>query len=124
MTGAAGFIGSHLSEALIKEGHSVVGLDAFIDYYPRANKERNLTWLREQPNFTFFECDLRTDKLEPMLQDVDVIYHIAAMPGLLASWTKFDLYMTCNIQATHRLLEAARNQGHIQQFIHASTSSI
>lgn len=124
ITGAAGFIGSHLSEALVKAGHSVVGLDAFIDYYPRANKEDNLSWLRTQPNFTFLECDLRHDDLTSALEGVDVIYHLAAMPGLLMSWTKFDLYTTCNIQATQRLLEAARNQGNIRQFIHASTSSI
>jgi nucleoside-diphosphate-sugar epimerase len=124
VTGAAGFIGSHLCEALVADGHEVVGLDAFIPYYPRLLKERNLQFLSQQPNFTFLECDLRTDELAPALSGIDVLFHLGAMPGLLASWQNFDLYATCNIQATQRLLEAVRLNGHVQQFIYASTSSI
>ncbi|MEO8285380.1 MAG: NAD-dependent epimerase/dehydratase family protein [Chloroflexota bacterium] len=124
VTGAAGFIGSHLSEALLAEGHSVVGLDAFIPYYPRSVKEANLAWLSEQPNFTFYELDLRSDDLSAALDGVDVVFHIAAMGGLLLSWTNFDLYMTCNIQATQRLLEASRLASGVKQFIYASTSSV
>jgi nucleoside-diphosphate-sugar epimerase len=124
VTGAAGFIGSHLCEALIAEGNSVVGVDAFIPYYPRAIKEGNLTTLRHNPGFTFRVCDLRVDDLADALDGVDVIFHLAATPGLILSWTDFDLYMTCNIQATHRLLEAACVAGTIRAFIHASTSSI
>ncbi len=124
VTGAAGFIGSHLCEALIAEGHSVVGLDAFIPYYPRQVKEANLSWLREQSGFTFYELDLRSDDLSAALEGVDTVFHIAAMGGLLLSWTNFDLYMTCNIQATQRLLEATRQAGSARQFIYASTSSV
>lgn len=124
VTGAAGFIGSHLSEALIKNGHEVVGIDAFVPYYPRPLKEHNLGWLQQQPAFTFHACDLRTDELDAVLDGVDGVFHLAAMPGLLASWVNFDLYVSCNIQATHRLLEAARKIDSIRQFIHASTSSI
>jgi nucleoside-diphosphate-sugar epimerase len=124
VTGAAGFIGSHLCEALVRDGQDVVGLDAFIPYYPRALKERNLQFLSQQPNFIFFERDLRTDELAPALDGVNVIFHLAAMPGLLASWKNFDLYATCNVQATQHLLEAARINGRVQQFIYASTSSI
>jgi nucleoside-diphosphate-sugar epimerase len=124
VTGAAGFIGSHLCDALLASGGEVVGLDAFIPYYPRAVKERNLTGLRLQPRFRFHQLDLRADDLRPALTGVDVIFHIAAMGGLLASWTDFDLYLTCNVQATQRLLEAARRQERVRQFIHASTSSI
>jgi nucleoside-diphosphate-sugar epimerase len=102
----------------------VVGLDAFIPYYPRAVKERNLEGLRRQERFVFHELDLRTDDLAPALDGVEVVFHIAAMGGLLLSWTHFDAYMTCNIQATQRLLEAARQHGGIRQWIHASTSSI
>jgi nucleoside-diphosphate-sugar epimerase len=101
-----------------------VGLDAFIPYYPRAVKEANLTWLRGQPGFAFQELDLRSDDLSAALEGVEVVFHIAAMGGLLLSWTNFDLYMTCNIQATQRLLEAARLAGSVRQFIYASTSSI
>jgi UDP-glucuronate 4-epimerase len=124
VTGAAGFIGSHLCEALLVEGHEVAGLDAFIPYYPRAVKEANLAGLSAEPRFTFYERDLRSDDLSEPLEGVEVVFHIAAMGGLLLSWTNFDLYMTCNVQATQRLLEAARQSGSVKQFIHASTSSI
>jgi nucleoside-diphosphate-sugar epimerase len=124
VTGAAGFIGSHLCDGLLAEGHEVVGLDAFIPYYPRAVKEHNLQTVRAHPRFTFYELDLRRDDLAAPLEGVEVIFHLAAMGGLLVSWRDFDSYMTCNIQATQRLLEAARRAGTVRQFIHASTSSI
>jgi len=124
VTGAAGFIGSHLCEALIAAGHEVVGVDAFIPYYPREVKEANLAWLRGQPQFVFHELDLRSDDLSAALEGVEVVFHIAAMGGLLLSWTNFDLYLTCNILATQRLLEATRGAGSVRQFVYASTSSI
>ncbi|HEY8323570.1 MAG TPA: NAD-dependent epimerase/dehydratase family protein [Ktedonobacterales bacterium] len=124
VTGAAGFIGSHLCEALLADGMEVVGLDAFIPYYSRAIKESNLAAGRQHPAFTFHELDLRADDLSAALDGVEVIFHIAAMPGLLASWKQFDMYMTCNVQATQRLLQAASDSGRIRQFIHASTSSV
>lgn len=123
VTGAAGFIGSHVAEALLADGHTVVGLDCFTDYYPRPVKEQNLAGLRATPGFTFFETDLRADNLAPCLDGVDVVFHQAAMAGLLKSWTHFDAYMTCNIQATQRLLEASR-AATVRHFIHASTSSV
>ncbi len=124
VTGAAGFIGSHLCETLLDQSHAVVGLDAFIPYYPRAIKESNLAVARQHPHFSFHECDLRNDDLSSIVRGVDVVFHLGAMPGLVASWTEFDLYMTCNIQATQRLLEAVRQHGQVQQFIYASTSSV
>ena len=123
VTGAAGFIGSHLAEALVAQGHRVVGLDCFTDYYPRPLKERNLTALRQTPGFTFVEADLRTAELAPLMDGVETVFHQAAMAGLLKSWTSFDQYMTCNILATQRLLEASRQVG-VRHFIHASTSSV
>lgn len=124
VTGAAGFIGSHLCETLLADGHEVVGLDAFIPYYPRGIKESNLDGFREHPKFSFHEMDLRNDDLAPALEGVDTVFHLAAMGGLLLSWVRFDLYVSCNIQATQRLLEAVRNSGGVSQFIYASTSSI
>ncbi len=107
VTGAAGFVGSTLSEQLIAKGHEVVGLDAFVPYYPRPLKEQNLAGLTQAPGFTFHELDLRGDDLAAALDGVEVVFHLAAQAGLLRSWQEFDSYMTCNIQATQRLLEAA-----------------
>lgn len=123
VTGAAGFVGSHLSEALVARGIEVVGLDAFIPYYPREVKLNNLAGLRDQPRFRFVEADLRQADLVPLLDGCDTVFHLAAMPGLMKSWSEFALYNTCNEDATLRLLEAARTT-RPGQFIHISTSSV
>lgn len=123
VTGAAGFIGSHLCAELLRKGHTVRGLDAFIPFYPRAIKERNLQGLEPSARFSFHELDLRSGDIVPLLQDVDVVFHLAAMAGLPLSWADFDLYMTCNVQATQRLLEAVRGT-ELKQFIYGSTSSV
>jgi nucleoside-diphosphate-sugar epimerase len=124
VTGAAGFIGSHLCERLLQDGHQVVGLDAFIPYYPRAVKESNLAALRGRPGFAMQALDLRSDPLGPLLDGVEVVFHLAAMPGLPRSWTDFDLYEGCNVTATQRLLEAVRQRGALRRFVHVSTSSV
>jgi nucleoside-diphosphate-sugar epimerase len=124
VTGAAGFIGSHLCERLVHDGHTVVGLDAFIPYYPRPFKERNLAWLREQRLFAFHELDLRSDSLDAAVDGVEVIFHIAAMAGLAKSWTDFSLYESCNFTATRRLVEAVLRQPKPARLIYASTSSV
>jgi nucleoside-diphosphate-sugar epimerase len=123
VTGAAGFIGSHLSEALLAAGHDVVGVDAFIDYYPRAVKEANLAVARAEDRFTFHELDLRTADLEALVDGADAVVHLAAMPGLVRSWTDVELYTTCNLLATHRLIEAVLQRG-VPRLLHASTSSV
>jgi nucleoside-diphosphate-sugar epimerase len=123
VTGAAGFIGSHLSEALLAAGHDVVGVDAFIDYYPRTVKEANLGAARADRRFAFHELDLRTADLESLVDGADAVIHLAAMPGLVRSWTDVELYTTCNLLATHRLIEAVLRRG-VPRLLHASTSSI
>jgi len=122
VTGAAGFIGSFLSEELIAQGHEVVGVDAFIPYYPREIKEKNLTALKESDAFTFHEIDLREAELEPVIDGADTVFHLAAMAGLMLSWDNFDLYNSCNLNATQRLAAAAKNVK-LPQLIVGSTSS-
>ena len=124
VTGAAGFIGSHLCERLMHDGHDVVGLDSFIPYYPRALKEANLRGLLTHPHFRFHALDLREDNLEHALAGTDVVVHLAAMPGLVRSWTDFDLYNSCNLMATNRLLEAVGGNTTLKRFIYGSTSSV
>lgn len=124
VTGAAGFIGSQLCERLLRDGHTVSGLDAFIPYYAPEAKQRNLSTALAHPAFRFHRLDLRTDPLDETLTGVDVIFHLAAMPGLTASWTDFDLYQSCNITATQRLLEALRRAGQATRLVVISTSSV
>ncbi|HMF14346.1 MAG TPA: NAD-dependent epimerase/dehydratase family protein [Gemmataceae bacterium] len=124
VTGAAGFIGSHLCERLLHAGHAVVGLDAFIPYYPRSIKETNLAAARSHRWFSFHNLDLRHDPLDEVLGGVEIVFHLGAMAGLVKSWTDFDLYESCNITGTQRLLEAVRRLPALHRFIYASTSSV
>lgn len=123
VTGAAGFVGSQLCAALLARGHAVVGVDAFIPYYPRPLKERNLLPLAAQDGFSFHEIDLRTANLAPLLAGADAVFHLAAQAGLLRSWREFDAYMTCNVLATQRLLDAAV-AAQVRHFLQISTSSV
>lgn len=123
VTGVAGFIGSTLAESLVADGHEVVGIDAFIPYYPREVKEANLERLRDDSRFRFAELDLRSADLGPCLEGADAVIHEAAMAGLMRSWTDLELYASCNILATNRLIEASM-EAKIGRFVLASTSSV
>jgi UDP-glucuronate 4-epimerase len=124
VTGAAGFIGSHLSEALCASGHNVLGLDCITDYYDPKEKQRNLAALSQQPGFRFEQVDLRTADLRPLLDQAAVVFHQAGQPGVRKSWsTGFNDYCEHNVKATQRLLEAAKAV-ETPRFVYASSSSV
>lgn len=124
VTGCAGFIGSTLSEALLREGHSVLGVDCFTDYYPKRVKLANLKDLRNAEGFEFVEADLASAKLPPLVKGVEVVFHLAAQPGVRASWgATFGHYIKDNILATQRLLEALKGRP-LERLVYASSSSI
>ena len=123
VTGAAGFIGSHLVEALLERGHRVVGIDGFVDSYEREVKVQNLLGALGDRHFEFVELDLRTDDVRPWVEDVDVVVNEAAFAGLPRSWTDVESYVGCNLLAVQRLVVAALDAG-VSRFVQASTSSV
>jgi UDP-glucose 4-epimerase len=124
VTGAAGFIGSHLSEKLISGGHQVTGVDSFLDYYPRRIKESNLEKLKSSSGFELIEGNILDINWGPVLSETDVVYHLAAQAGVRASWSKnFVVYTKNNIEATQLLLEESK-KSKIKKFVYASTSSV
>jgi len=124
ITGAAGFIGSHVSHLLLSQGHEVTGLDSFNEeLYPRDPKESNLQRIGESNNFTFVEKNIVTSNISDEVHWADVIIHEAAMPGLVKSWDVFDQYSLANLTGTQRILEAIRDSPKTH-LVHASTSSV
>ncbi|MBX7136697.1 MAG: NAD-dependent epimerase/dehydratase family protein [Oligoflexia bacterium] len=125
VTGAAGFIGSTLCERLLRDGHTVRAIDSFVEYYPRALKEQNLSLALKQPGFQFLEGDLAASNLKDLLKDVEVVFHQAAQAGVRASWGRyFQSYTHNNITATQALLEGCQGLKHLRKFIFASSSSV
>jgi len=124
VTGAAGFVGSHLVESLLRDGLEVTGVDAFVDYYPRTVKERNLARARDHRAFRFVEGRVQDLDLGPLLEGASHVYHLAAQAGVRASWGRdFALYTDHNVLATQRLLEAALAAGR-PRIVYASSSSV
>jgi UDP-glucose 4-epimerase len=124
VTGAAGFIGSHLSRRLLSEGYDVRGIDAFIDFYPKWIKEKNLMPLMENSNFKFYPGNINTIDLSEIFDGAEILFHQAAQAGVRSSWGQsFSVYTQCNISATQRLLEKARAYP-IKKFVFASSSSV
>jgi UDP-glucose 4-epimerase len=125
VTGVAGFIGSHLAERLLKEGHAVVGIDCFTDYYSRSIKEGNVAKLLTLPGFTFIEGNLLTlRELHDLLKGAHYIFHQAAQAGVRSSWgDQFEIYTNLNVLATQKLLEACKGLS-IEKFVYASSSSV
>ena len=124
VTGAAGFIGSHLSEHLIHAGHTVVGIDVFTDYYPRDRKEHNLASLRKSDRFTLVETALADAEWSRLLDDTTWVFHLAAQAGVRKSWGRdFHVYTVNNVEGTQILLEACKGRP-IHRFVYASSSSV
>jgi UDP-glucose 4-epimerase len=124
VTGAAGFIGSHLTESLLADGHEVTGVDAFTDYYARSAKEHNLEKSRGHRAFRLVEGRLQDLDLRPVLEHAGQVFHLAAQAGVRASWGReFAHYTEHNVLATQRLLEAALAAGG-PRVVYASSSSV
>ncbi|MDZ4804451.1 MAG: NAD-dependent epimerase/dehydratase family protein [Candidatus Eisenbacteria bacterium] len=124
VTGAAGFIGSHLTEALLLAGWRVRGADCLTSYYPVAFKKANLTAIGDNDDFEFMEIDLKTADMDFLCQDVSVVFHQAAQPGVRASWgSEFEVYLRENILVTQRLLEHFKEKP-LRKFVYASSSSV
>ena len=121
VTGAAGFIGSHLAERLAGLGHEVVGVDCFTDYYSRELKEMNAEEVRAA-GVRLVELDLAEDPLDGVLEGAEFVYHCAAQPGIDAA-TPFESYLRNNVLATRRLAEAAIAPA-LKCFVNISTSSV
>lgn len=123
VTGAAGFIGSNLVDALLTAGHRVIGVDCFTDYYSPARKQMNLADAMRRRPFTLIRADLDVCDLDAMLDGVDAVFHLAAQPGVRGSWgVNFETYAHRNLIVTQRLLEALAR--HPVPTVMASTSSV
>jgi nucleoside-diphosphate-sugar epimerase len=124
VTGAAGFIGSHLTGALLDRGAEVTGLDCFTDYYPRFVKDSNLAVNAGRPGFRFIEGSLQHTDLAALLEGKTHVFHLAAQAGVRKSWgADFRIYTELNIDATQRLLEACVGRT-LHRVVYASSSSV
>lgn len=125
VTGAAGFIGSHLAQSLLEDGCAVIGLDSFTDYYDPDLKEDNVKELREYSGFELVRGDLNELDLGQYLDQVDCVFHLAAQAGVRASWgDEFEHYLRDNIRATQTLLESIKTTNRPIPVSMASSSSV
>ena len=124
VTGAAGFIGSHLVESLCRSGHEVIAVDCFTDYYDPEAKRDNARIVERASSLSIDERDLASAPLDDLLAGVDAIIHLAGQPGVRLSWSEhFALYISQNLLTTQRLLEGAVRGG-VKRLILASSSSV
>jgi nucleoside-diphosphate-sugar epimerase len=124
VTGAAGFIGSHLVERLLAAGHEVTGVDALTMFYDPTQKQHNIQPFLTNDHFRFLARDLRRCELESIVSGVDVVFHLAGQPGVRPSWEQgFTEYVEQNVLVTQRLLEVCRSTP-VRRFVYASSSSI
>ena len=124
ITGGAGFIGSSLAKRLADEGHQILIADSLTPYYDPAQKRANLVPVRDRPGVRVVEADLVFADLDALLDDIDVVFHQAAQPGVRRSWDTFGSYVAANITVTQRLLDAVLRRGGVRCFVYASSSSV
>jgi nucleoside-diphosphate-sugar epimerase len=125
ITGAAGFIGSHLAERCLEQGHSVLGVDSLTSYYEPELKRANSEHLRSHMSWTFLEGDIVDLDLDSLLDGIDIVFHLAAQTGVRSSWGQtFGAYVDSNVIALQRLLEASRSSTALERFVFASSSSV
>lgn len=125
VTGVAGFIGSHIAEALVQRGSEVIGIDQFNDYYDRQLKQSNIANLQQNSRFKLIKANIEDLDWVKLLQTADVVYHQAAQAGVRASWGDgFQQYTARNINATQVILEAAKLVKSLKRIVYASSSSV
>ena len=125
VTGAAGFIGSHLSEKLLENGFKVIGIDCFTDYYSKEIKKNNMISFQNNKNFKLIENDLMKIDLTSIIKESEFLFHEAGQPGVRASWgEQFDTYVKDNILVTQKILESAKKVKTLEKIVMASSSSI
>ncbi|MDD4271993.1 MAG: GDP-mannose 4,6-dehydratase [Patescibacteria group bacterium] len=122
ITGAAGFIGSHLAERLAELGHEVIGVDSLADYYSIDLKKNNVKDITEK-GVKFYQIDLLDDKIKEICQGVEVVYHLAAQPGI-SDQVPLETYVRNNILATDKLIKAMENSASLKLLVYVSTSSV
>jgi nucleoside-diphosphate-sugar epimerase len=125
ITGAAGFIGSHLTEACLERGWKVTAIDSLTTYYSPTDKVRNAERFSRHSDCLYLEQDLLDVDLDLLVRDVQVVFHLAGQAGVRASWGQgFDAYTQLNVTALQRVLEAARGARELTKFVFASSSSV
>ncbi|MBD3278536.1 MAG: NAD-dependent epimerase/dehydratase family protein [Candidatus Aegiribacteria sp.] len=129
VTGCAGFIGSHLTDRLLENNNTVVGIDCFRDFYSREIKKKNLEAATQNPLFNLFEIDLSKDDLPDPISVFEgesfILFHLAAQAGVRKSWgSEFSVYIRDNIKVTQRLLEWGLKSEILRNFVFSSSSSV
>ena len=119
VTGCAGFIGSHLTEYLLLQKNNVIGIDNLSN-----GKLKNLESFQHQKNFNFINCDINNDKINYILDEVDVVYHLAALADIVPSIQNPSDYFQSNVNGTFNLIKNCKNKNKkIKKFIYAASSS-
>ena len=124
VTGAAGFVGSHLCDRLLEDGHDVLAVDKFSDYYDPTQKRENVAHLLDDGRFNLLEADVASEPVLRVINNVDVIFHLAGQPGVRPSWDDFGPYLRENVQCVQTVLEAVAQSTRPPRIVLTSSSSV